>query len=1032
MYLKIKRLLKVTAAVILFGMVVGSAVAQQQGLLVSGTVSDEKGNTMPGVSVLVTGTSIATATDVSGKYSINVQENNKTLQFSYVGYLKLTETVNGRTVINVTMKPSAFDLAEAVVVGYGLQKKSLVTGAIAKVSSTEMARGNNLRVNQALQGKTAGVVIMNNSGQPGDFVSVRIRGIGTNGDAEPLYIVDGLPTNGYGIDYLSPSDIESVEILKDAASAAIYGARAANGVVLITTKRGGTGKTQVTYESYMGVQNPWRKLDVLNKDQYLMLQNEAAANAGQPWKFSQAMMDTLKWDTNWQDEMFNYNAPKVNHQITFSGGTKKASFMSSINYYKQDGIVAKGKSQFERFTYKLSSDWDMGFVKVGSNISLANLNTKGISANDHFAATSLIQALNTPPIVPVRFADGSWATPEDFGIGMQEITNPVAMLSFTNNGTNTYKAVGNAFALFDFGELSDALKGFSFRTSYSGEYAIVINRGYTPKYDLDATHKTLINGVSRSEDNYVNWNIENVFTYDKNLGDNHFTALLGHAALRNQYSNIGGSKNDVIFSDFEHAYIDNAVDPLSASVYGGYGDHTMLSYFGRINYDYKGKYMLTAIIRRDGSSRFGSANKFGNFPSISAGWNFTDESFLSSTKSWLSYGKLRASWGQNGNESIGDFRYTSIMGTGSIYYFGMGKNQYNGMVPTRIANPSLRWETSEQTDIGVDLGFLNNKVTFTADFYNKKTKDWLIEAPAPLLVGNVPPVINGGSVQNMGFDLELGYREYIGDLYIDLKLIGNTNKNEVIDIQNAEKRLTGGNGGFGQAGIVRAVVGQPLGVFYGVKTDGIFQNAAEVAAHVNADGKLIQPSAQPGDFRFVDQDGNGTIDSEDWIQIGNPYPKFTGGLNLTLEYKGFDVNMFWYTSLGAQVWDATRRYDMNFTNYRGSALERWTGEGTSNTYPRLTYSDLNGNFKTPSDFWVKDADYARLRNLSIGYTIPMKAATWLHISKLRVYLAGENLLTFTNYDGYEPEIGGGVFGYGVDHGIYPQARSIYGGINVTF
>lgn len=1031
MYLKIQRLLKVTFAVIIFGMVVGSAAAQQ-GLTVTGTVSDEKGGGLPGVNVVIKGTTDGTSTDASGKYAISIPNAQATLQFSFVGYVTAEETVNARTVINVRMKPSAFDLAEAVVVGYGVQKKSLITGSIAKVSAQEMARGNNLRINQALQGKTAGVVIMNNSGQPGDFVSVRIRGIGTNGDAEPLYIVDGLPTNGYGIDYLSPSDIESVEVLKDAASAAIYGARAANGVILITTKRGGTGKTQITYENYVGVQNPWRKLDVLNKDQYLMLQNEAAANAGQPWKFSPAMMDTLKSSTDWQDQMFNLNAPKSNHQITFSGGTSKASFMSSFNYYKQDGIVAKGKSQFERFSYKLNTDWDMNLVKVGSSISLANLNSKGIGANDHFAATSLIQALNTPPIVPVTFADGSWATPEDFGIGMQEITNPVAMLSYTNSETKTYKAVANVYANFDFGKISDVLKGLSFRTSLGGEYALVINRGYTPKYDLDATHKSLINGVSRSEDNYINWNFENVLSYDKTIGSSHFTAILGHAALRNQYSNIGGSKNNVIFSDFEHAYIDNAVDPLSASVYGGYGDHTMLSYFGRINYDFKGRYMLTAILRTDGSSRFGSANKFGTFPSVSAGWNFGEESFMNAAKSWLSFGKLRASWGQNGNESIGDFKYTSVMGTGSIYYFGIGKIQYNGMVPTCIANPGLRWETSEQTDIGLDLGFLNNKLTLSADFYNKTTKDWLIRAPAPLLIGNVPPVVNGGSVQNIGFDLELGYRQHVGELYIDAKLIGNTNKNEVLDIQNTEKRLIGGNGGFGQAGIVRAVIGSPLGVFYGVKTDGIFQNPAEVAAHVSSTGKLIQPNAQPGDFRFIDQDGNGTIDSEDWVQIGNPYPAFTGGINLTLEYKGIDVNMFWYTALGAQVWDATRRYDMNFTNYRGSALERWTGEGTTNTYPRLTYSDLNGNFKTPSDFWVKNADYLRLRNLSIGYSLPVRITSWLHISKLRVYLAGENLLTLTKYDGYEPEIGGGVFSYGVDHGIYPQARSIYGGINVTF
>ena len=1015
---------------ILMGMYALSAAGQ--GFLVTGTVTDENGKGLPTVNVVVTGTSIGITTDASGQYSINAPNSQATLAFSFVGYLTHQEIINGRTVINVQMTPSYMNLDEAVVVGYGVQKKSLVSGAIAKVTAEEMSRGNNLRINQALQGKTSGVVIMNNSGQPGDFVSVRIRGIGTNGDAEPLYIVDGLPTNGYGIDYLSPSDIESVEVLKDAASAAIYGARAANGVILITTKRGGTGRTEVTYNSYYGVQNPWRKLDVLDKDQYLMLQNEAAANAGQPWKFPQAMMDTLQWNTDWQDQMFHYNAPKTNHEITFSGGNDKASFLSSLNYFKQEGIVAKGKSEFERFTYTLKTDWDMNLLKIGSSVALANLNSKGVGANDHFAATSLIQALNTPPIVPVTYEDGTWATPEDFGIGMQEITNPIAMLSYTNSETKTYKAVGNAFATFDFGKLSDLLSGLTFRTSFAGEYALVMNRGYTPKYDLDATHKTLIDGVSRSDSHYINWSLENVLTYQKSFGESNFSALLGHAALRNQFSNLGGSKNDVIFNDFEHAYLDNAVDPTSASIYGGYGDHTMLSYFGRVNYDLKDKYMLTAILRTDGSSRFGAANKFGTFPSLSAGWIFSRESFMSNFGSWLSLGKLRASWGQNGNESIGDFRYTSVMGTGSIYYFGIGQTQYNGMVPSRIANPSLRWETSEQTDIGLDLGFFRNRLTFTADYYIKTTKDWLIEAPAPLLVGNVPPVINGGSVRNTGIDMELGYRNNLGDIYLDIKAIGNFNKNVVLEIKNEEQRLQGGGGGFGQADIIRAEVGLPLGVFFGVQTDGIFQNVDEVAAHVSTDGILIQPNAKPGDFRFVDQDDNGKIDSNDRVQIGNPYPDFTGGLNLSLTYKGFDVNMFWYTALGAQVWDATRRYDMNFTNFRGSALERWTGEGSTNEYPRLTYSDLNQNFKTPSDFWVKDADYLRLRNLTIGYTLPVSAVSWLHISKVRIYLSGENLLTFTKYDGYEPEIGGGVFNYGVDHGIYPQARTIYAGINVTF
>lgn len=1030
MNFKLLRFFKIAAVAVVLG--IATLPAAAQGLLVSGTVTDENGQGLPGVNVVVQGTITGTTTGSTGNYTINVPGAQAVLEFSFVGYEKAVISVNGRSNINVSLKPSAINIDEAVVVGYGVQRKSLVTGAIAKVTAEEMNRGNNLRINQALQGKTAGVVIMNNSGQPGDFVSVRVRGIGTNGDAEPLYIVDGLPTNGWGIDYLNPSDIESVEVLKDAASAAIYGARAANGVILITTKRGTKGKTEVTYEGYQGIQNPWRKLDVLNKDEYFMLQNEAAANAGQPWKFSQAMMDTLNWDTDWQDQMFNYNAMKTNHQVSFSGGTDKGTFLSSFNYFKQDGIVAKGKSQFERFTYNLKTDWDLNFVKVGSGIALANINSRGIATNDHFAATSLIQALNMAPIIPVKLDNGEWASPEDLGIGSQEITNPVAMLSFNNSQGNTYKAVGNTYVSFDFGKLSNVLQGLTFRTSYNIEYALVINRSYTPKYNLDATHLNDINRTTRSEDNYFNWNLENVLTYDKNFGSSHVTALIGHAALRNQYGNVGGSKSQLIFDDFDHAYLDNATNSESATIYGGYGDHRMLSYFGRINYDLLDRYMITAIIRTDGSSRFGSANKFGTFPSVSAGWVFSREGFMENMSDWLSLGKLRASWGQNGNESIGDFRYTSIMGTGSIYYFGTNQDQYNGMIPTRISNPSLRWETSEQADLGLDLGFLKNRFTLTLDYYIKTTKDWLIDAPAPLLVGNVPPTINGGSVRNNGFDMELGYREHIGDLYLDLKLIGNTNRSEVLDIQNEEKRLVGGSGGFGQSDIIRIQIGSPMGIFYGVQTDGIFQNDDQVLAYKDSTGKLIQPYAKPGDIRFVDQNGDGTINNDDRVEIGNPYPDFTGGINFSLEFKGFDVNMFWYTAIGHQIWDATRRYDMIYTNYRGSALNRWTGEGTTNSYPRLTYNDMNQNFRMVSDFWVKDADYIRLRNLSIGYSLPKSIISHLHISKLRIYVSGENLLTFTKYDGYEPEIGGGVFGYGVDHGIYPQARTIYGGINVTF
>lgn len=1001
---------------------------------INGTVvSDEDNTPLPGVSISVKGTTKGTITDMDGKFSFSIPENSETLVFSFIGYETQEVTINGKTNFDVVLKVDTKTLEEVVVVGYGVQKKSLVTGAIAKVDGDEIAKGGNLRVSQSLQGKTAGVLITNNSGQPGDAVSIRIRGTGTNGDAEPLYIVDGLPLSGAAIDYLNPSDVESIEVLKDAASSSIYGARGANGVVLITTKKGKTNdKFQISYDGYYGVQNPWRKLDMLGKDNYIMMINEAALNAGQEPKFDQAMVDTLGWFTDWQDKMFNYWAPKTSHVVSMTGGTEKATYSSSLAYFAQEGIVAEGQSDYERITYRLNTTRNFGLVTVGSNLNYANITTKGIAANDQYAGASLIQALNTPPIIPVTFSNGEYATPEDFGIAMQEITNPIAMLNYANAETRTNKFIGNVYAEFDFVNISEIFKGLKFRTSYGTELAYVVGSSYTPIYNLDATHQESIDKTSKYIDKYVTWNFENVLTYNTTFGKSNLTAMIGHTAFRNWFENVGGTKNDLIFNDFEHAYIDNATDPESANTWGGFYEHTLLSYFGRVNYDFANKYMLTAVLRMDGSSRFGPENKFGYFPAVSVGWVFSREGFMSSLENILSFGKIRASWGQNGNESIGDFRYTSVMTNGAIYYFGDDQTQYGGTLPSAIANPQLRWETSEQINIGLDLGFLKDRITLNLDYYIKSTKDWLVSAPAPLLLGNVPPVINGGEVKNSGIELELGFKNNFRGVKFDASLTGGFNKNEVVDIQNEEKRLQGGTGGHGQAGILYAEVGTPLGVFYGIQTNGIFQTQEQVDAYVNSEGELIQPNAVPGDFIFVDENGDGKIDDEDRVDLGNPYPDFNGGLNINMSFKGFDFSMFWYAAIGHQIWDATRRYDLNYSNYRTEYLNRWTGEGTTNEYPRVTLNDQNNNWKTPSDFFVKDADYLRLKNISLGYTVPMKYSKYARISKFRVYVAAENLLTFTKYDGFEPEIGGGVFANGIDHGVYPQARTVLVGLNLTF
>ncbi|NQU52188.1 MAG: SusC/RagA family TonB-linked outer membrane protein, partial [Bacteroidetes bacterium] len=757
----------------------------------------EDGLPLPGVTIVVKGTTNGTITDFDGKYELKIPAE-AVIVYSFIGMKSQEILASNRSEINVVLENAAFDVDEVVVVGYGTQKKSLVTGAISKVSSEELTKTSDMRVSQALQGKTAGVVISGNSGQPGAQSSVRIRGIGTNGDAEPLYIVDGLPMSREGIDFLNSNDVESIEVLKDAASSAIYGARGANGVILITTKTGKKGgKFTVNYDGYYGVQNPWKKVNVLNAQEYVMLTNEAALNGGLDHRFSVGDIAGFTANTDWQDEMFNYNAPKQNHSISFTGGSERTSYSSSLNYFKQEGIVAKGKSDFEKFSYRLNTVSEFGFLKLGSNINLVRIGSKGIDANSHFGS-GLAQALNMPPIIPVTNEDGSWAVPEQFGIGLQEITNPIAQLDQINSETNTSKFVGGIYAEIDFAKINDSLKGLTFKSSYSGEIALVDNRGYSPHYYLDAMHFTITDKASRSMDVWSRWNFENVLTYDKTIDTHHFTLMGGVTAFKDMHDNLSGEKSDVIFNDFQHSYIDNATDPESTNAGGGYAEHTVASIFGRVNYDYLDRYMVTATLRRDGSSRFGSENKYGYFPSVSAGWVISREDFMSGSSDLIDILKIRASWGQNGSESIGDFGYTSIIGNQNIYYFGDSKTQYNGVQPTKIANPSLRWETSEQTNIGVDMASLGNSLRVTLDYYIKTTKDWLVTAPVPMLVGNSAPTINGGSVKNSGFEAEVSYRKQFGKLYFNASINGAYNKNEVLDIQNSEKRLQGGGGGFGQ------------------------------------------------------------------------------------------------------------------------------------------------------------------------------------------------------------------------------------------
>ncbi len=997
----------------------GSTFAQE--ITVSGTVTANDGSTLPGVTVVVKESPTkGVVTDANGKYTISVLPN-QTLRFSFVGMQTQDVLVNGQTTINVEMTESSVQIEELIVVGYGVQKKSLVSSSVSKVSSEDIEKVAPVRIEQALQGRTAGVQVISNSGQPGEGFTVRIRGVGTNGTSDPLYIVDGMPVGG--IDYLNPNDIQSVEILKDASASAIYGARGANGVVLITTKQGEKGKFTVNYDYSMGFQNAWKKVSLLNAREYAIIMNESYANDNKPIPFpDMAAIDSLGNGTDWQDEIFYKNAPTYNHQFSVSGGNENSTFMSSLSYTYQDGIVAKGNSNYERYTYRLNSTHKIGKFSIGNSIAYSNKITRGIEPNAEFGGP-LSKAINMDPITPVKNPDGTWGVSN---YATQEVVNPVAYLSVLNSKYVENKVVGGVW-----GEL-EIIKGLKAKTNFNVDYANGSSRGFVPLYNLGGNVYTSTSEANGTVNKWFTWQSENTLTYTRTFGDHNLSVMAGMTANRYYHEYIGGKKNDLLFDDFEHAWINNGTDEDSYKAWGGADEHALLSYFGRVNYDFKGNYVFEGVLRADGSSNFGSNNHFGYFPAFSAGWLLSKEDFMQSIPA-ISFLKLRAGWGRNGNEAIGAFRYTSLIGVGSKYTFGTNEIITVGSNPTAISNPDLKWETSEQTNIGVDSRFFADKLTVTVDLYNKLTKDLLVVAPIPSFIGNAAPYVNGGSVRNRGIEFELGYKTLVNGIGINANLTGSYNKNEVININNSEGRIYGTSLAVGMYNITMMEEDYPIAYFWGYKTAGVFQNQEQILNYKSSDGTVIQPNAQPGDLIWVDSNDDGKIDDSDRTMIGNPYPDFTLGFNLGLNWKNFDLSMFLYGAFGQEIFNGTRRYDLPMSNWNSSILDRWTGEGTSNSHPKVTINDPNQNYFKVSDFYVENGSFLRLKNLTLGYTLPTSLSQKVKMQKLRIFITGTNLLTFTKYSGFDPEIGArSSLDIGIDRNIYPQARTFLFGVNLSF
>ena len=1014
----------------------------QNGL--TGQVIDNNNMPLPGVSVVIKGTTAGTITDFDGNYNLNTELSDSTvLVFSYVGFKTQEILVDGQSVINVLMEEDKSMLDEVVVIGYGTQKKSVVTGAISGVKQTELEDLPITRVEQTLQGRVSGVTIAATSGQPGSNSTVRVRGITTLGFNEPLWVVDGVVVDSGGIGFLNQSDIESVEVLKDAASQAIYGARAAAGVILITTKKGKSGKLNVNVNSYTGVSSASRQLDLLNAREYATLLNEKYVNGGGTIQITDPA--SLGEGTDWQSVIFNNSAMRSQHELSLSGGNDVSKFYASFGYNKQDGIVMSDISNYIRKNIRLNSTHDISDkIRFGQTLGYSNEKNVGIGNTNSEFGGPLSSAINLDPTTPIVETDpilagqapytneGIWRdnNGNPYGISnfvAQEMSNPLAYQK-TRLGNYGWSDnfVGNTYVEYE------PIEGLQLRSTVGVKLAYWGYRSFTPVSYLNAATIVNKNNISRGTNQGFGWNLENTISYSKRIRDHNFSVLLGQGVYADNIT-FGESVTyyDIPVDNYSDASFNFSVPQEQINAYSYEGvEHRVTSLFSRLTYDFDEKYLLTAIFRRDGSSRFGSNNKFGFFPSFSAGWVPSREEFWNDNDI-VNQLKIRGGFGVTGNDNIGDFQYLSTISGGRNYTIGNPGSIVIGNSPNAPSNPDLKWEETSQLNIGFDTRLFND-ISLSFDWYKKTTTGILQNIAIPGYIGAIgDPVGNVADMDNSGYDIELGYNKSFGEF--DLSFNGNVSyvENEVTHLGNGVDFLSGGASiQSTNFPITRTQVGQPVNSFYGFKTNGIFQNQAEIDSYVNSSGVVIQPDAQPGDFKWVDLDDDGDIDSDDRGFLGSSLPKFTFGFSLNLDYKNFDFFMFCQGASGNKIFQGLRRLDIVNANYQTAALGRWVGEGTSNTFPRLTTNDTNNNFSNPSDFYLEDGDYLRLKTIQIGYSLPDSILDKLGIDKLRVYYTAENLLTFTKYSGYDPEIGGGIFG--IDRGYYPQAVTNQLGINLQF
>ena len=1014
---------------------------------VTGTViSGSDNEPLIGASVMVQGTKVGSVTDLDGNFTIDAK-NGQTLEVSYLGFITQKVKVNGQK-LNITLQEDKQSLDEVVVVGYGVQKKKLVTGATVQLKGDDIAKLNTTNPLSAMQGQTPGVNIVSTSGQPGAAMSVTIRGLGTVGNSQPLYLIDGV---GGDITTLNPADIESIDVLKDAASAAIYGAQAANGVVLVTTKSGKEGSSKITYDGYVGWQTLGRKFEMLNSNQYMQIMDEALLNSYNmspiDWTSLSAIRDANGnvYNTDWIDQAVDNGALTTSHSLAFTGGSKTSTYSISGGYTGQDGLIGGSDvSYYKRYNLRVNSEHKMwnGLVTIGEHVGFVYKDSRGMGTGNIYN-NNLRSAFSTSPLVPVYDADGNYYSTVDSDWNKNDGNPYGTMMMNRYNQSKSTSVDANVYVQIE------PIKNLKFKTVFGLNYGGSNYRSFTPIYKFTPQSGNGITKVNQSNGNGTSLVWTNTLTYDFNIKEHHISALLGSETTKYDGESTGsyGVNLTAGFDDWEHAYVENTEKGhADRKVSGGPYDATRgQSFFARLGWSWKDRYMVNATMRADGSSKFAKGHRWGYFPSVSAGWTLTEEDFMKSAASWLDFLKLRLSWGQVGNANINCYQYLAPVTTSNTNYnFGAtgGTDAWvMGAYTERLANEKVKWETSEQYNVGLDARFLRQRLSLTLDGYIKSTKDWLVQAPILATAGTGGPVINGGDVKNKGIEVGLSWNDQIGkDLVYSVGANFAYNHNEVGNIPTLDGIIHGATNQIYQNAeeFYRAENGHAIGYFWGYKTAGLFQNQKEINDWIAAGNGIYQADVKPGDVKYVDVNHDGVINASDKVDLGNGLPKYTFGFNFSLAWKGFDLSANFTGAAGFQIAQSYRDPSSSQANYSRRILKRWTGEGTSNEIPRVTYGDV-GNWLF-SDLYLQDGDYIRLQNLTMGYDFK-KLISWKGLSKMRLYFQVQNLFTLTKYDGMDPEIGSfnGTDGNssdswvsGVDMGYYPHPRTFIVGLNLAF